>query len=313
MKTVIDLVICGPDMSGTGTQTDQVMDYFERKNYKVKDLRGDEIAALFHADKFKKYNENFRNILQFKKSVSDEEFKNFLSEAYSLIYGASTNADLQIASCVDNECSTFINPDSADVWVLEEPTKRGVGQENRALEQNRSRYDSQLDPLQATYSHSSYRVYEFLRFRRVLRENKIIIRSRSEESACYQIFDEVHLKNGVSRDFYFNLPGHEVAFKHAPTHLFVVCAGESWTAEQYLAMKQERSKGRFVDDHESNVNYQLLVNRRYSSSWLEELYKDAQKIHKGSVPEIHRFSIYDSIPVIEKKFCDALDKILEQN
>jgi hypothetical protein len=212
---------------------------------------------------------------------------------------------------VKNEVSTYINPDSAEVWLMEEPTKRGAGQVKRAIEQHRTKYGSQMDTVAAAYCHQVYRIDEFFRFRKTLREkDKIIIRSRSEESACYQIYDQDHLQDGISEELYLNLPGHQIAFGNPPTHIFIVCAPEDWTKEQYLEMKAQRSGDRMIDDYEANFNYQLLVNRRYASNWLENLYQKACQIYNSTPPQIVRFSIYDSKEEIKAKMSQKIKEIL---
>src|SRR3989344_4415639 len=155
----LDVVICGPDMSGTSTQIKGIISFFNSINYKVRDLRGTELEALFHAEKFKEFNEGYSNL----SKISENKKKEFLFEAYSLMSGFKRESDLMVASCVKNNVSTYINPALADVWILEEPTKRGSGQVNRAIEQNRSEYGEELDGVSAAITHSVYRIDEFLR------------------------------------------------------------------------------------------------------------------------------------------------------
>lgn len=194
---------------------------------------------------------------------------------------------------------------------MEEPTKRGAGQLNRTIEQNRSQFGDEMNSIAASLAHQAYRTDEFLRFRQVFREkNKIILRSRSEESACYQIFDSQFLKNGISMDDYLHLPGHKIAFNHTPTNIFVVCGPESWTTQDYLQLKSERSNGRAIDDYENNPEYQVLVNKRYASGWIDELYKKGCAMHGGTTPEITRFNIYDSKEQIKEKMISKLETIL---
>jgi thymidylate kinase len=303
----LDLVIAGPDMSGTSTQIKDLVNYFKKKNLTVRDLRGTEMDALFHAEKFNLLNSKFSSV-----SELPEHMRNyFLFTTYKLMSGGGTNQDLQIASCVKNGVTTYINPNSADVWILEEPTKRGAGQINRTIEQNRSKFGDEMNPIAAALAHQAYRTDEFLRFRKAFRENnKIILRSRSEESACYQIFDSQFLQNGISMEDYFNLPGHKIAFKNSPTNIFVVCGPEDWTVQNYLQLKSERSEGRTIDDHESNSEYQVLVNKRYASSWIEELYEKGCTMHGGNVPEITKFNIYDSKEQIKEKMISKLETLL---
>lgn len=311
---MLDIVVAGPDMSGTSTQIGDIIKYFQGKGLKVRDIRGDEISALFHAKKFEKYNMKHMHYLDFRMDPEismDDKYK-FLWEAHNLIVGGGTNQDLQVASCVDNDVSTYIDPDSADVWILEEPTKRGSGQFNRVIEQNRSKYFSELDPINAAFSHAVYRVDEFLRFRKILREKgKIIVRSRSEESACYQIHHPELLSQGINRDLYLSLPGHKIAFGFPPTHIFIAHAHENWSREDYLKLKSERNKGRTTDDHEAKVDYQLLVNKRYATSWLDDFYAEACKLHNANTPKIIRMNLYDKQEEIQKQIHAKLDEIMK--
>lgn len=306
-KTFLDLVIAGPDMSGTGTQVADIINYFKVKGEIVKDMRGTETDALFHADKFAEINKHYSGVHE----MPDFFKKDFLFQVHELMSGGGTNEDLQIVSCVNNNCSTFVNPDSADIWVFEEPTKRGSGQDCRAIEQNRSSYLAKPDQIAASFLHQGYRVTEFLRFRKPLREkNKIIVRSRSEESACYQVYDKKSIPTGITLPKYLELPGHKIAFENSPTNIFVVCGPENWTTEDYLELKEQRSGGRFVDDYEKDASYQVLVNKRYATDWLENLYEQGCKMYGGKVPEITRFSIYDSIEEIRLKMQNKLEKII---
>ncbi|MBT4377048.1 hypothetical protein HOD29_06760 [archaeon] len=303
----LDLVVAGPDMSGTSTQIKDIINFFQNKEMIVKDLRGTETDALFHAENFSEINNFYLGVSDLPESVR----KDFLLKTYELMSGGGTNQDLQIASCVKNGLTTYINPNSAEVWVMEEPTKRGAGQVNRTIEQNRSKFGDKMNPMAAALSHQIYRTDEFLRFRKAFRENnKIIIRSRSEESACYQIFDSKRLQNGIKMQDYLKLPGHEIAFKNAPTNIFAVCGPEDWTAQDYLELKKQRSDGRAIDDYENNFEYQVLVNKRYSSNWINELYEKGCEMYGGIMPEITRFSIYDSKEQIREKMILKLETLI---
>ncbi|MCB9798713.1 hypothetical protein H6758_03230 [Candidatus Nomurabacteria bacterium] len=308
----LDIVIGGPDMSGTSTQIQDCIDYFLQKGKKIRDIRRTEIDALFHADIFSVINQDHLNLSAFlQDNAIPETIKSaFLKKSYSLLSGHGTNKDLRIASCVQNEVSTYIDPDSADVWIMEEPTKRSAGQVNRTIEQHRSKYGGSTDPIAAALSHQNYRIDEFLRFRKPLREaKKVIIRSRSEESACYQVYHRQKLPEGISMEDYLNLPGHAFAFGHPPTHIIIVCAPPEWNKEAYLKLKQERSNGRLIDDHESNAEYQLLVNRRYATNWLENLYNRGCSLYGATPPKIIRLNIYDSKQIIRKKLHRIFDLI----
>lgn len=311
---MIDLVISGPDMSGTGTQVADTIKFFQSIGKTVRDLRRTEIDAMFHAQIFSDLNSDFLNLNDFLSdpSVQTETKTDFILKAHQILAGGGTNADLKIASFLDNEVSTYIDSDSADVWVLEEPTKRGAGQVNRAIEQHRTKYLSTMDPVAAVYAHQAYRIDEFLRFRRILRGlGKIILRSRSEESACYQVYEEKSLPNAITKEQYLKLPGHKIAFTHPPTHIFIVCALEGWTKDTYLELKRQRSgDGRIIDDHEANVDYQILVNERYRSNWLENLYEEGCAMYNSLPPKIFRFNIYDSKGEIKRQMQDNLKSLL---
>lgn len=310
---MIDLVISGPDMSGTSTQIQGIIKFFQNKGKKVRDIRGTEMDALFHASLFSDYNQDHISYKEFleDKIISEEKKQKLSLLINNLMIGGATNEDLKVASMVENVITTYINPDSADVWIMEEPTKRGSGQVNRVIEQNRSKFNSSLDASAAAFSHQAYRIDEFLRFRKILREKgKIVVRSRSEESACYQLFDEKVLPHGIHKEHYLTLPGHKIAFSHPPTHVFIVCALEGWTTEQYIEFKRKRSNGRSFDDHEANTAYQILVNERYRKEWLEELYRAGCGLYGSKRPSIIRFNIYDSMSKIQEKMNEHIEKIL---
>jgi thymidylate kinase len=305
---LVDLVVGGPDMSGTSTQIKNMIDFFKKSGLTVRDLRGTEFDALFHAEMFSDINQEYSSISELPK-----EFKEyFLLKSYELLTGGKRNSDLMVASCIRNNVSTYVNPDSADVWIMEEPTKRGAGQVNRSIEQNRSEYNFPRDPVSEAITHSVYRVDEFFRFRKPLRDkNKIIVRSRSEESACYQIRNPEVFPEGISGDEYFNLPGHKIAFHYAPTNLFIVCGPNDWTEKEYLHLKSQRGQGRRFDDYEINAPFQVMVNNRYASDWVEELYAKGAFMHDGNIPDITRFNIYDSVDEINRQMEKKLSSVLE--
>lgn len=326
-ENLIDLVVGGPDMSGTSTQITDIVNFFKSLGKRIKDIRGTELEAIFHAEIFNEYNNGYVCLKDFLKdiSVSEEKKKDFIYKANELLIGSNSRQDLKIASMVKNDITTYIDPDSADVWVMEEPVRRGSGQTVRTLENNRTQYGSETDQISASFSHQVYRVDEFYRFRKILRErDKIIIRSRSEESACYQIQDPKHLKFGISKAVYVRLPGNKIAFSFPPTHIFIVCGPDSWTKDQYLLVseneelvpqkyfdfRQKRGDGRLLDDFEKDVDYQLLVNKRYAGSWLDNLYKEACKKYNSKVPEIVRFKIYDKKEVIKQQMETKLKQIV---
>ncbi|MEK6913727.1 MAG: hypothetical protein AABW47_03595 [Nanoarchaeota archaeon] len=219
MKKCIDLVISGCDFSGTTTQLSGIMDFLLSQGFKIRDLRGTEIDALFHSESMIDFNWKYVSLYEF---LHDERVHPFIiSEAKNML-NRLTLERIKISSMVHNEITEYIDPDSADVWIMEEPTRRGAGQTARGFELYRSQFGSEVNPITAALAHQAYRSEEFFRFRKVLRENrKIIIRSRSEESACYQIRDEQTLPNGILKNQYLELPGHQIAFGNTPTHIFL--------------------------------------------------------------------------------------------
>lgn len=309
----IDLVVAGPDFSGTTTQINDIMEYCINKNLRVKDLRGTEIDALFHAEKFHDLNQGYISFLEFLNNNQTSSGKDYLlNQIYYLLSGRNNKSDLLVASMIKNDSTTYIDPESSDVWILEEPTRRGSGQVCRVIEQNASKFDSHLDGYSAALAHQSYRKDEFLRFRKPLRDaSKIIVRSRSEESACYQIYDEKSLHSGIQLEDYLNLPGHKIAFANPPTDIVVVCGPENWDKDEYLKLKSQRVGTRIQDDHEKNYSYQLLVNERYASTWLEELYYKGCKMYNSKEPTIHRIDIYKNKEQIKEEINKLLDTLLK--
>jgi len=303
---MIDLVVSGSDMSGTSTQVGILIDFFKNLGKRVKDIRGTEIDALFHAGIFKEYNEGYFNLKEYLQdpNVSDEKKKDFIYRANELLF------KLKIASMIKNDITTYIDPDIADVWIMEEPAKRGGGQTVRTLEINRSQYGAETDQISASFSYQVSRLDEYFRFRKVLREkDKIIIRSRSEESMCYQVFDNKNLPNGITKSVYIRLPGNKIAFSNPPTHLFIACDPEL-TKEKYVELKMQRGEGRNLDDFENDADYQILVNKRYCSNWLERVYNETAKKYKSKCPQIFRFNMFlpkDKIKeIVESKMKNIL-------
>ena len=60
----------------------------------------------------------------------------------------------------------------------------------------------------------------------------------------------------------------------------------------------------------SNVDYQLLVNRRYASAWLDILYDEGSHLYGSEVPDIHRFNLYSSKDEMKQAMGKVLDKIM---
>jgi hypothetical protein len=315
-------------MSGTSTQVKDLIECFRDLGKKVRDISGTELDALFHAEIFRDYNENYLNLKEFlqDKNVEEEKKKDFVYKANDLLLGINQKPDLKVASMLENNITTYINPDSADVWIMEEPPRRSSGQIVRTFELNRSKYNVEPDQISAAFSYQNYRFDEYYRFRKVLREkNKIIIRSRSEESACYQIFDKNVIPTGISKTVYIRLPGNKIAFENPPTHIFIVCGPENWSKDQYLLVsdnsklvlekyinfRQKRSEARInLDDFERNVDYQLLLNKRYAGNWINDLYKETCEKYKSQMPEIVKFNINDGKETIRKQMCEKINKIL---
>lgn len=79
----LDFVIAGPDMSGTSTQINDLIGYFKRNNLVVRDLRGTEIDALFHAEIFKILNSRFSSISELPKHIQSY----FFLKTYNLMSG----------------------------------------------------------------------------------------------------------------------------------------------------------------------------------------------------------------------------------
>ncbi|MCF7866272.1 hypothetical protein K9L67_03130 [Candidatus Woesearchaeota archaeon] len=292
-----DLVICGPDMSGTTSQINALIAYLSQNNNILKDMRGTEKHAYFHAELFNSVFKNFRSYEEFinSKSMDPEILTDFIfsKETYNdkVILTSMTDKAKEDSQKEDPKF-LYINPEKADAWVFEEPTKRGAGQSNRVIEQNMSEFHRELDPKGAGVCHSVYRKTEFLRFREPLREKDIpIIRSRSEESGAYQIYDEKNFPRGINLDYYLNLPGHKFAFSNPPTHIFAVHAPYDWTKDEYVELKKQRSKGRVLDDHELNAGYQVMVNKRYASNWLHDFYNAGCSMYGSKMPKIIQLDI----------------------
>ncbi len=319
--TFIDLVIGGPDMSGTSTQIRDLISFFQSTGKIVKDISGTELDVLFHCEIFNDYNKNYLNLNEFlnDSNVIENKKTKFILDATKLLQ------NLRLASMIDNDITTYINPDKADVWIMEEPVRRGAGQTNRVFELNRSKFCAKENQISNSMSHQVYRSDEFYRFRKILREkNKIIIRSRSEESACYQIYDKCLIKTGITKDKYINLPGNKIAFSNPPTHIFLVCNSEKWAlqkikstnkkniVEEYKKLITLRTGNRILDDFEKNIEYQLLVNKRYASNWINKLYATGCSKHNSNVPKIFKFNIYDSKENIKENMKNTIISILNK-
>ncbi|MBW2983242.1 hypothetical protein KY327_02970 [Candidatus Woesearchaeota archaeon] len=306
-KRSLDIVVSGPDMSGTSTQVGDIISYFEDRGLKVRDLRWGELDALFHAEAFKDLNRDFRSLREYEQAVkkgrvgSEDDLNRFYESA----------RQLPRASSVRNEVSTYIDPESADVWVMEEPSKRGLV---RMVDMHMSQFWASHDPFAQAFSYGDDRYHEFFRFRQAFRQSgRIIVRSRSEESATYQIEDAERLPNGISIDEYLQVPGNAKAVQHPPSLIFAVHAPVDWSEDEYKELKRQRETGRIPDDHELNVPYQLLVNRRYASNWLQEFYEHADEVFGGGVPRIAAIPMYgkDRKPVEKEPIRTAIYNVLD--
>jgi hypothetical protein len=310
-KKFVDLVISGCDFSGTSTQIAGLIDYFQSIGKKVRDIRGTEVDAMFHTEALEDFNRLHLSFHEFihDKSVHPFIIQDGINKVTRLSHGEK--GGLNISSMIKNDVSEYINPDSADAWIMEEPTRRGAGQTVRTVELYRSKFGDKSNQASAAFAHQAYRSEEFLRFRKILRElGKVIVRSRSEESACYQIFDEETSPGGVSREVYLNLPGHKIAFGNPPSYIFVVCGPENWTPQEYLELKRQRTDGRVDDDYEVNAEYQVMVNQRYATNWINDLYKEACEAYGSQMPEIIRFNIYHSKEQIIQEMIEKLKSIM---
>jgi hypothetical protein len=314
----IDLVIGGPDFSGTSTQIEDTIDFFKQNNLKIKDLRGDEFSPLFHAERFKHLGIHHDSLRSFLKdhTLSSMSKLEFMAAAYGLLTGIDqpNGQDLQVASMVKSEKTTYINPNSANVWILEEPPRRTSGQICRVVEHNRSIFNSEENQTSTAMSHQAYRTDEFLRFRKIMREEgKTILRSRSEESACYQIFDEKTLPKGIYMRDYLMLPGNQMAFANPPTHIFIACGPSDWTMEEYADFKRPRAGTRTLDDFEKNIPYQMLVNTRYATDWIDNLYNKGCELQGSTPPKIYKFDMRLPKEEIRRQMHDKLKHMIGVN
>lgn len=284
---MLDIVIGGPDFSGTSTQIQDAVDYFLAEGLTARDMRRSDVDALFHADRFDKYNAGRFNL---------EEFLNDMgvggATKLRLMWELSMEIrDMRVASFVKNDWTNYADPKKADVWVFEEPTKRGSGVYCRVFEQNRADFGADKDPRAEAHSHADYRVFEYHLYRGPIRSvDGIVLRSRSEESRVYQEEHDILLPGGISGVEYVGLPGHEVAYAFPPTHILIGHGPEDWDRDEYIAFRKERSGDRLMDGFEKDVDRQLMVNARYAQDgWLEAAYRQACAQHGGGVPQIIRF------------------------
>ncbi|HYD03631.1 MAG TPA: hypothetical protein VEC16_05010 [Alphaproteobacteria bacterium] len=320
----VDLVVSGPDFSGTSTQIDHdIIPYLKNdKNLVVRDIRGTEFDALFHAEKFKDWNKDFSSLEEFRNKVHNSHYEKLAVEMTKMLAGIGYNK-LHIGSMVDSkiDCdketgkriTEYIDPNSADAWIMEEPTYRGAGQVVRTIELYRTKFGSNANPYAAAMALQAIREDEFLRFRGPLRDaGKIIVRSRSEEAGCYQIHDKDANPNGIKHADFYGFPGNQKAFENPPTDLFIVCGPKGWDKDEYIKLKEARTGKRITDDFENNIPLQLLINERYAGNFIEDLYKWGCGANDSKPPKIYRFDIYKTKEVIRKKMQSRLEKILDK-
>lgn len=305
----IDLVIAGMDLSGTSTQVKFLTKHLQNKGLIVKDLKGTEHDALFHSNLFISHNMGYFSFTEFlKDSKGSPAAKLNVYEKMNYLM-----SKLQVASMVRTDKTSYIDPNSADVWLLEEPTRRGAGQTVRTFELCRGDYSIPSNQNAAGLAHSAYRSPECYRFRKPLLDaGKSVIRSRSEESGVYQIEDSKFLKQGVPFWDFIKFPGNEVAFSNPPTYIFVVHGSADMTAEEYKKIQKERNQGKIMDDYEKDVSYQLMINRRYATDFLEKLYSNACALYGSKPPQIFRFPLETTIEEKEQMMTETLDKILAE-
>ncbi|MGM5481737.1 MAG: hypothetical protein ACQESE_05005 [Nanobdellota archaeon] len=330
LKKAIDIGVSGFDRSGTSTQINGIINHLETKyDLRVKDFRGSENAALFHADKFMHYINGHRSLKEFllDNSVPVDHKQHLAFEFMKLLEGVyedngtyvfrKADMDMKVAAINDDEKNyTKISPDFLDVGVFEEPSKRTAGVSSRKTELKMSAFDRLITPYENLIAHSVYRKDEFLRFREKLRQmNKIIVRSRTEESTiAYQFKDENVLSNGSTLEQFMSMPGiTEYALKYPATHLFIVCGPENMTLDNLKEIYSSRDDGRIQDDHEKNLDYQLLVNNRYASGFVERMYEKLCPQVGSQKPEFIYLDLKDNIPTMNKKIASHLDRIIEEN
>jgi len=285
---MLDIVISGLDSSGTTTQVQDAIDYFQKNSSLVRDLRGSDIDALFHADKFDDFNSNHIDLESFLNDPEiDESTKLRIMNSLAMEI-----RKMRVVSFVKTDRTNYADPKKADVWVLEEPPRRGSGLYCRVFEQNRAGFGLERNPLAEAHSHADYRVCEGHSYRIPARNaDRIILRSRSEESTItYQQFDEEKLSDGILWEVFIEFPGHEIAFGFPPTHILIAHGPENWTREDYVKFVESRSKDRIRDDFEKDVDRQLLVNARYAhQGFLESAYEKGCRRYGREIPEIIRF------------------------
>ncbi|MGM5480326.1 MAG: hypothetical protein ACQESC_02595 [Nanobdellota archaeon] len=332
LQQPLDIVVSGFDRSGTSTQITGIINHFQEKyDANVKDFRGTENAVLFHTphiqDIIKRHDLSQKHI-SWKTFLLDNNIPSTLKQEISFEYAKmmegveskdnslkKANIDLKIGAIVDdNEYFTAI-PLDFDVGVFEEPSKRSAGVDSRKTEQKMSSFKRSGTPREALDAHSVYRKSEFLQFRKPLREaNKIIVRSRSEESTlAYQFFDEKVLENGISEEEFLSKAGiSKYALVNPPTHAFIVCGPEDMTKEDLKKLYASREDGRVADDYEKDLDYQLMVNKRYASGFVEKMYEKFSKQFNTKKPEFIYLSLYDNIETINKKIGDNIERMVKE-
>ncbi|MFP4523498.1 MAG: hypothetical protein ACLFNM_03055 [Candidatus Woesearchaeota archaeon] len=302
-QSILDIVICGPDYSGTSTQVGDAIQFLKQQGLRVKDLRGNEVDAFFHTEQFQKL---------YSKFTSLKDAENFYPAPNLRDYFRSELRRGNIAAAVKAKNFSHINPNSADVFVMEEPTYRGSGMDIRSSLLYASQLKSEISPTTKAQAYAFDRLKEYNRFRKFFRKaGKIILRSRSEESACYQIFDKDYLKDGIAQRDYLSLEGNKVAFANPPTHIISVSGKEDWTIKDMIALREERNKNRDADDHEKDPHFQLMINKRYANHWLDNLYQSGCP-KDTALPQIDKLYIKDSRKNIRLQIEGILDSALKE-
>ncbi len=320
----LDIVVGGPDHSGTSTQIKDIIKYFQNKGLRVKDLRGTEIDILFHRQT--EYIKSFIKIRQggmkkqlvfdnlnlksLEKFVKEHKLDILQKEVYKRIM-----EDLKTKktpSMIKNDVSLYLNPNLADVWVMEEPSKIQVGSAIRSGILYASKFRQKYTKYEEALAYALDRKLSYELFRKPLLDaGKIILRSRSEESLLYQLYDKKLNPKGPKMKKAIDIEGNALAFENPTDYLFIVSGLErKWTLKDAKKLA-ERGKGKILDDKELNLDYQRLVGERYAQSMLEKMYSKAEKKFGSMAPQIHRFDIWKTPEEIKKDMYTVLDTIVK--
>jgi hypothetical protein len=85
---------------------------------------------------------------------------------------------------------------------------------------------------------------------------------------------------------------------------------DNWTVADMTAFAEKRMGGRLRDDYEKDADYQLLINKRYATDSLENLYRVGTKLHHGIMPTFIRFDMTKPKNLLQIEMTRALNKIL---